>query len=51
VVAPSAADYSAGKIPGAVLRWFSSTGHLPFAERREEFNAALLEFARSMTNH
>jgi non-heme chloroperoxidase len=51
VVAPSSAEYSAGKIPGAVLRWFSSTGHLPFAERRKEFNAALLEFAGSMTNH
>lgn len=47
VVAPSSAEYSAGKIPGAVLRWFSSVGHLPFTERREEFNAALLEFAES----
>jgi pimeloyl-ACP methyl ester carboxylesterase len=48
VVAPSSAEYSAGKIPGAVLRWFSSVGHLPFTERREEFNAALLEFAGSV---
>lgn len=47
VVAPSSAEYSAGKIPGAVLRWFSSVGHLPFTERREEFNAALREFAES----
>jgi non-heme chloroperoxidase len=47
VVAPSSAEYSAGKIPGAVVRWFSSVGHLPFTERREEFDAALLEFAGS----
>lgn len=51
VVAPSGAEYSAGKIPGAVLRWFSSVGHLPFTERREEFNAALLEFAGSIATH
>lgn len=51
VVAPSSAEYSAGKIPGAVLRWFPSVGHQPFTERREEFNAALLEFAGSIANH
>lgn len=51
VVAPSSAEYSAGKIPGAVLRWFPSVGHLPFTERREEFNAALLEFAGSIEAH
>lgn len=51
VVAPSSAEYAAGKIPGAVLRWFSSVGHLPFTERREEFNAALLEFAGSIATH
>jgi len=51
VVAPSVAEYSAGKIPTAVLRWFSSVGHQPFTERREEFNAALLEFAGSIANH
>jgi len=49
VVAPSSAEYAAGKIPGAIVRWFSSTGHLPFTERREEFNTALLEFAGSIT--
>jgi non-heme chloroperoxidase len=51
VVAPSSAEYSAGKIPGAVLRWFSSVGHLPFTERREEFNTALLDFAGSIATH
>jgi non-heme chloroperoxidase len=45
VVAPSAAEYAAGKIPRASLRWFSNVGHLPFAERVEEFNTALREFA------
>jgi non-heme chloroperoxidase len=43
VVAPSAAEYAAGKIPGAVLRWFPAVGHLPFAERVEEFNPQLRE--------
>jgi non-heme chloroperoxidase len=51
VVAPSSAEYAAGKIPGAVTRWFSSVGHLPFTERREEFTAALLEFVGSIANH
>ena len=51
VVAPSSAEYSAGKIPGAVLRWFRAVGHLPFTERREEFNVALLEFAGSIATH
>ena len=51
VVAPDSAEYSAGKIPGAVLRWFSSVGHLPFTERRDEFDAALLEFAGSVAAH
>nr|WP_133905467.1 alpha/beta hydrolase [Actinophytocola oryzae] len=51
VVAPSSAEYAVGKIPGAEMRWISSVGHLPFTERREEFNAALLEFAGSVTNH
>jgi len=51
VVAPESAEYSAGKIPGAVVRWFSSVGHLPFTERREEFDAALLEFAGSIAHN
>jgi non-heme chloroperoxidase len=45
VVAPSAAQYAAGKIPGASLRWLQAVGHLPFAERIEEFNTALRELA------
>lgn len=44
VVAPSVAEYAAGKIPGAVLRWFSDVGHLPFVEHAEEFDAELCAF-------
>ncbi|HEU5469793.1 MAG TPA: alpha/beta hydrolase [Actinophytocola sp.] len=47
VVAPSAAEYAAGKIPGASLRWFQAVGHLPFAERAGEFGQALRELADS----
>lgn len=43
VVAPAAAEYAAGKIPGASLRWFQAVGHVPFAERPDEFNGALRE--------
>lgn len=43
VVDPSAAEYAAGKIPGASVRWFPDVGHLPFVERADEFNAALRE--------
>jgi non-heme chloroperoxidase len=43
VVDPSAAEYAAGKIPGALLRWFHDVGHLPFVERAAEFNSALRE--------
>lgn len=45
VVAPSAGEYAAGKIPGASLRWYLNVGHLPFAERADEFNRELDEFA------
>ncbi|MBN9745573.1 MULTISPECIES: alpha/beta fold hydrolase [unclassified Amycolatopsis] len=45
VVDPSAAEYSAGKIPGAVLRWFVEAGHLPFVEEPEDFNSVLRRFA------
>jgi pimeloyl-ACP methyl ester carboxylesterase len=45
VVHPTAAEYAAGKIPGASLRWFDRVGHLPFAERVAEFNTALRELA------
>jgi pimeloyl-ACP methyl ester carboxylesterase len=41
VVAPSAAEYTAGLVPGATLTWFDHTGHLPFAERADAFDAAL----------
>jgi non-heme chloroperoxidase len=51
VVAPSCAEYAAGKIPGAVLRWFETVGHMPFTERRAEFTSAVLEFAGSVANH
>ncbi|MDQ3578004.1 MAG: alpha/beta hydrolase [Actinomycetota bacterium] len=43
VVHPSAAEYAAGKIPGALTRWFTAAGHSPFAERADEFNRALRE--------
>jgi non-heme chloroperoxidase len=45
VIDPSAAQYVSGKIPGASLRWFQDVGHLPFAERVDEFDTALREFA------
>ncbi|GAA4541670.1 alpha/beta fold hydrolase [Amycolatopsis samaneae] len=45
VVAPAAAEYAAGKIPGAVLRWFVDAGHLPFVESAEEFNSVLRQFS------
>lgn len=51
VVAPSSAEYAAGKISTATVRWFEDVGHMPFVERRAEFNAALLEFAGPVANH
>ncbi|GAB1508271.1 alpha/beta fold hydrolase [Actinophytocola sp. KF-1] len=51
VVAPSSAEYAAGKISTATVRWFEEVGHMPFVERRAEFNAALLEFAGPVANH
>jgi pimeloyl-ACP methyl ester carboxylesterase len=48
VINPTAAEYAAGKIPGASVRWFPRTGHMPFVERVAEFNEALLEFAGSV---
>jgi pimeloyl-ACP methyl ester carboxylesterase len=45
VVDPSAAEYAAGKIPGASVRWFQEVGHLPFAERVAEFDGMLRDFA------
>jgi non-heme chloroperoxidase len=45
VVDPGAAEYAAGKIPGASVRWFQEVGHLPFAERVAEFDGMLRDFA------
>ncbi|SES24279.1 Pimeloyl-ACP methyl ester carboxylesterase [Actinokineospora terrae] len=45
VVEPAGAEYAAGKIPGATLRWFSGVGHAPFAERVDEFNGVLRQAA------
>ncbi|TDQ05575.1 alpha/beta fold hydrolase [Labedaea rhizosphaerae] len=46
VVDATSAEYTAGKIPGAKLRWFPKAGHVPFDERAEEFSGVLDEFAR-----
>jgi non-heme chloroperoxidase len=51
VISPRAAEYAAGKIPGAQMRWFEDVGHMPFAERTDAFGTALLEFAGSTTSH
>jgi pimeloyl-ACP methyl ester carboxylesterase len=45
VVHVTSAEYAAGKIPDARVRFFSGVGHLPFEERPEEFATALSEFA------
>jgi len=45
VISPRAGEYAAGKIPGARVRWFPDVGHMPFAERVDEFDAVLREFA------
>jgi non-heme chloroperoxidase len=45
VVDPAVAEYTFGKISGAQMRWFEKVGHMPFAERTEEFDEMLLEFA------
>jgi non-heme chloroperoxidase len=51
VISPRAAEYTAGKIPGARVRWCEGVGHMPFAERVGEFNDALRVFANSATSH
>jgi pimeloyl-ACP methyl ester carboxylesterase len=51
VVSPASAEYAAGKISTATVRWFEEVGHMPFVERRAEFNAALLEFAGPVADH
>jgi non-heme chloroperoxidase len=43
VVLPSAAEYAAGLIPHATQVWLEHAGHLPFAERAAEFDAALAD--------
>jgi pimeloyl-ACP methyl ester carboxylesterase len=50
VISPRAAEYAAGKIPGARMRWFPQVGHMPFAERGSEFNAVLRDFAGSASH-
>lgn len=45
VVDPASAEYAAGKIPGAELRWMPNVGHLPFIERAGEFDSVLRQFA------
>jgi len=45
VIDPTSAEYAAGKIPGAVLRWLPEVGHLPFAEAADEFGDLLRGFA------
>jgi pimeloyl-ACP methyl ester carboxylesterase len=45
VIEPATAEYAAGKIPGAILRWFADRGHLPFAESAAEFDTTLRRFA------
>ncbi|GAB3455206.1 alpha/beta hydrolase [Actinophytocola sediminis] len=51
VIDPTAGRYAAGKIPGARQRWFPEVGHMPFAERVEEFDDVLARFAGSVSNH
>lgn len=42
----TAAEYTAGKIPGASARWLPGVGHLPFAEEAEVFGEELVAFTR-----
>ncbi|WP_309109654.1 alpha/beta hydrolase [Saccharothrix sp.] len=44
VVDPAAGAYAAATIPGAELRHYENTGHAPFLERPERFNADLAAF-------
>uniref|UniRef100_UPI000365B72C alpha/beta fold hydrolase n=1 Tax=Saccharomonospora saliphila TaxID=369829 RepID=UPI000365B72C len=45
VVDLTAGEYTAGKIPGALTRWWPGVGHLPFVESAREFDTTLLRFA------
>ena len=44
VVPPRFAEQLAGLIPGARLQWIPGTGHLPFLEKPDAWNAAVLGF-------
>ncbi|MFT7836260.1 alpha/beta hydrolase [Saccharothrix sp. BKS2] len=44
VVDPSAGEHAAGTVPGAELRRYERTGHVPFLERPERFADDLLGF-------
>jgi pimeloyl-ACP methyl ester carboxylesterase len=44
-VLPRAAEVLAGRIPGAQLRLYRQSGHMPFWEEAAVFNADLAEFA------
>lgn len=46
VVDITAAEYAAGKIPGARERWMPGVGHLPFVEDARTFGEELAAFAR-----
>lgn len=43
VVAPSAGEYTASLVPGAVSAVFDGVGHMPFAERAELFDETLID--------
>jgi non-heme chloroperoxidase len=45
LVLPRAAEVLAGRIPGAQLRLYRQSGHMPFWEEAAVFNADLAEFA------
>lgn len=49
VVDPAAAEYTAKLVPGAELRWLDGVGHLPFTERPDEFDHALLALLERTT--
>lgn len=46
LVLPRAAEVLAGRIPGAQLRLYRESGHMPFWEEAAAFNADLAEFAK-----
>ena len=50
VVDVSAGEYTAGKIAGAVTRWWEGVGHLPFVESSREFDTTLRWFAEQVVD-